>query len=259
LIEEHTMQFGAITGYVDLAQIVLYLFWLFFAGLIFYLVREGKREGFPMEADGLSKEVKGWFLPDPKIYKTVHGDVHMPDLKKGEPPYSASGTYASPGSPIDPKGDPLTAGVGAGAYANRADTPDMMADGHVKIVPLRVAKANGISHKDTDPRGLPVIGGDNKVAGTVRDLWLDQAEMMFRYLEVEVASVGGGRRVLLPIPFARIGSKDVRVNSIYSHQFGNVPQLRHPDQVTFLEEEKISAYYGAGTLYAHPSRSGPWI
>jgi photosynthetic reaction center H subunit len=254
------MQFGAITGYVDLAQIVLYMFWLFFAGLIYYLVREGHREGYPMESDGLSKDVIGWPVPKgTKVYKTSHGDMLVPDMKKGEPRYSASDTYASPGSPIEPKGDPLTAGVGAGAYANRADTPDLMADGHVKIVPLRVAKANGISHNDTDPRGLPVIGGDHKVAGTVRDVWLDQAEMLFRYLEVEVASVGGSRRVLLPIPFARIGSKDVRVNSIYSHQFGNVPALRNPDQVTFMEEEKISAYYGAGTLYAHPSRSEPLL
>ena len=33
-------------------------------------------------------------------------------------------------------------------------------------------------------------------------------------------------------------------------QFANVPQLRDPDQITLLEEEKISAYYGAGLLYA---------
>ena len=36
---------GAITQYVDVAQIVLYMFWAFFAGLIYYLVREGHREG----------------------------------------------------------------------------------------------------------------------------------------------------------------------------------------------------------------------
>ena len=46
------MQVGAITGSVDLAQIVLYLFWIFFAGIIFYLVLEGHREGYPMESEG---------------------------------------------------------------------------------------------------------------------------------------------------------------------------------------------------------------
>jgi len=38
-----------------------------------------------------------------------------------------------------------------------------------------------------------------------------------------------------------------------------VPMLKNPDQITLLEEERISAYYGAGTLYAEPSRSEPWI
>ena len=31
------------------------------------------------------------------------------------------------------------------------------------------------------------------------------------------------------------------------------------DQVTLLEEEKISAYYGAGTLYATPQRQEPLV
>ena len=39
------MEFGAITGYVDLAQLLLDAGWIFFAGLIYYLIREGHREG----------------------------------------------------------------------------------------------------------------------------------------------------------------------------------------------------------------------
>ena len=31
---------GAITQYIDVAQVVLYVFWVFFFGLIFYLRRE---------------------------------------------------------------------------------------------------------------------------------------------------------------------------------------------------------------------------
>ena len=34
---------GAITQYVDVAQLVLWAFWIFFAGLIYYLVRENHR------------------------------------------------------------------------------------------------------------------------------------------------------------------------------------------------------------------------
>ena len=33
------MQTGAITEYIDVAQLVLYAFWIFFAGLIYYLHR----------------------------------------------------------------------------------------------------------------------------------------------------------------------------------------------------------------------------
>ena len=42
---------GAITQSIDVAQLVLYLFWIFFAGLIYYLVRENHREGYPMKTE----------------------------------------------------------------------------------------------------------------------------------------------------------------------------------------------------------------
>ena len=57
---------GAITQYVDVAQIVLYLFWIFFAGLIYYLIRDGHREGYPMVSDG-DGWIEGWPpTPSPK-------------------------------------------------------------------------------------------------------------------------------------------------------------------------------------------------
>ena len=37
-----------------------------------------------------------------------------------------------------------------------------------------------------DPRGMFVIGADDRIGGTVRDLWVDRSEAIFRYLEVEV-------------------------------------------------------------------------
>ncbi len=45
------MPTGAITQYIDVAQLALYAFWIFFARLIFYLRREDKREGYPLESD----------------------------------------------------------------------------------------------------------------------------------------------------------------------------------------------------------------
>jgi len=253
------METGAITQYVDVAQLVLYLFWLFFAGLIYYLVRENHREGYPMESDSMgTATIKGWPIPEPKTFKLADGhEVTVPDLRRGEPQTSERSTGASPGSPIEPVGDPMLAGVGAGAWSNRADTPDMTAHGTVKIVPLRVATDYSISSNDPDPRGLPVIGADGEQGGTVCDIWLDESEMLFRYLEVQTSAANGSRRVLLPIPFARIRRDRVDVASIHARHFAQVPATRNPDQVTFLEEEKIAAFYGAGTLYADPSRSEP--
>ena len=39
---------GAITEYMDVAQIALYAFWILFFILVGYLHREGKREGWPL-------------------------------------------------------------------------------------------------------------------------------------------------------------------------------------------------------------------
>jgi photosynthetic reaction center H subunit len=117
-----------------------------------------------------------------------------------------------------------------------------------------VAADHGVSTRDTDPRGLTVYGADGEAAGQVTDLWIDRCEMMFRYVEVQVPA---GHRVLLPIAFARIRKDEVQVQALLGAQFGNVPRTRRDDQVTLLEEEKISAYYGAGTLYATPARQEP--
>ena len=68
-----------------------------------------------------------------------------------------------------------------------------------------------------------------------------------------------GPQVLLPINFARIRKGQVKVHAVLGHQLAAVPRTRHPDQVTSLEEEKVMAYYGAGTLYATPERSDPLL
>ena len=49
------MESGAITSYIDVAQVTLYAFWAFFAGLILYLRREDKREGYPLESERSSR------------------------------------------------------------------------------------------------------------------------------------------------------------------------------------------------------------
>ncbi len=254
------MQIGAITGYLDLAQIVLYMFWLFFAGIIFYLVIEGHREGYPMESEERpgSAAILGWPIPSPKTFKLANGkEVTVPELNRPEPPLATRRDGMSFGNPYIPTGDLMTSGVGAGAYAMRADVPDMDLHGQPIIRPLRVLTGFDVSKHDTDPRGLPVLGTDNQVAGKVVDMWVDTCEMMFRFIEIEVK--GSAQHVLLPVPFARIKKDSVKAHSIYAAQFANVPKLQNADQVTMLEEEKISAYYGAGTLYADPLRAEPLL
>ncbi len=246
------METGAITQYIDVAQIVLYLFWAFFAGLIYYLVRENHREGYPMDNGRLDPntgpKVTGWPVPEPKTYKLANGhEVQAPDFARVDGTYHAEPSHAWIGAPLEPVGDPLLAGVGPGAWAARADVPDVSANGHVKIVPLRLDADHGVARQDVDPRGLPVFGKDGLVAGQVKEMWVDRSEMMFRYMEVQLPDA---HTVLLPMPFCRIKKDGVRVGALLASQFVKVPTTRHADQVTLLEEEKISAYYGAGLLYA---------
>jgi photosynthetic reaction center H subunit len=253
------METGAITQYVDVAQLVLYAFWAFFAGLVYYLLRENHREGYPM-APGRENGPKtdGWpAVPKAKTYKLADGREFLsPDLNRADGAYSAQPSHGWIGAPLDPVGDPLLAGVGPGAWAARADHPDMTFEGEVKIVPLRTATDHGVALQDTDPRGLPVFGADHEQAGTVKDLWVDKSEMMFRYIEITLVS---GATVLMPMNFARIRKDGVQVHALLSGQFARVPTTRHPEQITLLEEEKIMAYYGAGTLYATADRMEPLL
>ena len=227
---------GAITGYIDVAQIVLYMFWAFFAGLVYYLQRESKREGFPLESDLPSGQVitsPGLVgMPRPKTFYPAHGEpVTVPNAKR-----SAQTLHARP-----------------------SHVPDLMVNGEPTIVPLRMAHGYGVAENDPDPRGMQVFGADGEVGGTVSDLWIDRAEMMFRFMELTVPAGNAWRQVLLPMNFARVSDGRVKVQSILAHQFAQVPGLRNGEVVTLLEEEKVMAYYGGGTLYATPDRQEPLV
>ena len=253
---------GNITAYIDVAQIALYAFWVFFAGLIYYLHQEDKREGYPLESDRSPNiKVQGWPpVPQPKAYKLRDGRTVMsPNFRGSNQPLGGEPSARHLGAPLEPIGDPMLAAVGPGSYADRADIADTTVEGDLRIVPLRSAHDFDVASNDPDPRGLPVIGADGLVGGTVRDLWVDRAEVLFRYLEVEVPVPDGSRRVLLPVNFTRIGNRQVKVRSILAHQFAQVPATRNPDAVTLLEEDKIMGYYGGGTLYATPDRQEPLL
>ena len=252
---------GAITGYIDVAQIVLYAFWIFFAGLIIYLRMEDKREGYPLESDRKGIKVVGW--PNPPSAKTYTmpfegGTRVAPRDGFTERDIAAEPVAGFPGAPLEPTGNPLVDGVGPAAWAvTRPETPDLTYKGEPKIVPMRVATDFSVAERDPDPRGKPVLGADGVQGGTVSDLWVDRAEPQIRYLEVD----SDGRRVMLPINYVRVAAdgSHVKVVSVLAAHFADAPGTADPDQVTLAEEDRICAYYAGGHLYALPQRAEPWL
>jgi photosynthetic reaction center H subunit len=256
------MNTGAITGYFDVAQIVLYVFWIFFAGLLIYLHREDKREGYPLESDrsGGRIKVQGFpSIPKPKTYLLHDGStVQSPRVERDDRTILAKPLGGYPGAPLVPTGNPMIDAVGPAAYALRATHPDTTNEGLPLLVPARLAKEYSPSDKSPDPRGMEVYGADRVLGGVVADLWIDRAEPQIRYLEVKT---NGGKHVLLPINFSKFNTtrRHVNVKSILGSQFATVPALSNPDQVTRREEDQIMAYYASGHLYATAARAEPLL
>jgi photosynthetic reaction center H subunit len=147
-------------------------------------------------------------------------------------------------------------GVGPAAYAARADTPDLTLEGEPKMVALR-ASAFEIEPRDPDPRGMKVIAADGRIAGVVSDVWVDRTDAMIRYFEVDAA----GRPVLLPVHFARMNAprREIHVTALYARHFAQVPVQRLSDRITMLEEDRITAFYAGGLLYADRRRAEPLL
>jgi len=154
-------------------------------------------------------------------------------------------TSVANGFPHAPAGDPMVDGVGPASWAPRRDMPELDGHGNVKIKPMRMTEAMSVS-AGTDPRGMPVIGKDDTIAGTVTDLWVDKPEQLVRYLEIELT--GGGKR-LAPITMVQIKPRYVWVKSISSGSFAKVPTTAKDDQITLLEEDKICGFYAGGLMY----------
>ncbi|MBK5910793.1 hypothetical protein CCR85_04705 [Rhodothalassium salexigens] len=320
------METGALTGYIDVAQVTLYVFWIFFAGLIFYLRREDRREGYPLEKDDGTPEDVGlvWF-PKPKEFTLPHGRGTATAGRKDQRKLPMEKVYAWEGSPFEATGDPMADGVGPASWAERDDHPDLTLEGTNKVVPLRADPDYYPCDGDDDPRGMTVFGADGKAVGTVGDLWIDKADLIARYLEVELAdqpkpapapapkptpaptpvataSEGAAKpegegqtaaaapkpapapapaptpklakkkTVMVPREFMRVKGPNtffnkliglpstqpgIYVSALNAEDFKNIPQIKGNDQITALEEEKITAYFGGGRLYSTKEHAGP--
>ena len=254
------MQVGAITGYIDVAQVTLYVFWVFFAGLIFYLRKEDKREGYPLVTEREGQLVHGFpVMPAPKTYLLAEGgSVSLPRSDRPEPTFDAQPLGGWPGAPMHPVGNPMLAGAGPAASALRNDVPDLMQEtSSNRIVPMRIAPDHSLDEESPDPRGKEAVGADGVVGGIVSDLWIDLAESMIRYVEVTLAA---GASVLIPSPLVRF-EKTGRavVESVLASQFADAPGIASPDQITLREEDRLQAYFGSGHLYATARRMEPLI
>ncbi|MBV9075913.1 MAG: photosynthetic reaction center subunit H [Methylobacteriaceae bacterium] len=256
---------GEITDYIDVAQVTLYGFFAFFAFLVFYLRREDKREGYPLLNDRSGLVMVQGFPAMPQAKRFVLQDGHEVYAPQTTHEPARTGLMASapwPGAPLMPTGNPLVDGVGPASWAAREDKPEFTWEGEPNIQPLSLVDGTSVDPNDRSPVGMEVIAADGKVAGMVREVWTDRAEPQIRYLEVETTPTnGGGRHVLVPMPFVRVDQRGgyVKVRALLASQFADVPPLKDPTTITKLEEDKIQGYFGGGNMYATPARSEPLL
>ena len=250
-------------GNFDLASAAIWSFWIFFAGLVYYLQTENMREGYPLQDDaGNPAPNQGPFpVPADKVYKLRdgRGEIAFPS---GQNPdrtdLALAQSSRAAGSPYIPTGDPMVDGVGPAAWAPRRDIPELDAHGHVKIKPMSALPDFKVS-AGTDPRGKAVVGGDGEVIGRVIDMWIDVPESLVRYMTVDLNPEGTGKTRLIPMNMSRIKGNRVVVRSLYAHNWDGVPVTKSAAEITMLEEEKITAYYAGGTLYASDARLAPQV
>lgn len=251
-------------GGLDVAELVFYLFFAFFLGLIIYLRREDRREGYPLEeeSNGRLLYAEGPLQTAPtKSFRLPHGLGTVTAPTKGREPVNVPNsqrTSVHPGNPIEPIGSGIGAGVGPGAYAQRADRPDLDFEGHARIVPISTAPGFTVSTRDPDPRGMKMAGADKMVAGTISDIWIDKADHLIRYLEVDLKD---GGKALVPMAMCVVnkGLNAVICDALMASQFAGAPLPKTAGQITLLEEEQIVGYFGSGYLYATADRQEPII
>lgn len=252
-----------LTQGIDVALLVFNAFVLFFICLVFYLRREDRREGYPLEdeASGRLDSVGGALhTASTKSFLLPHGHGSVTAPTKGREPVAiaARRTDRFPGAPYAPTGDPLTDGIGPAAWAERARRPDVDMDGHPRIIPL--SGATGFSVTD-DIGGWPVVGADDAVAGIVGDLWIDTADRLVRYIQIAGGGGVGIGPVLAPMMMAKLDKRRrrVKIDALLAAQFDGAPRIASADSITLYEEERVQAYFGGGYLYATPSRQEPYL
>jgi len=250
-------------GSLDVAELCFYAFVIFFIGLVYYLRREDRREGYPVEDEITGKVDSAWGLFTASTYKEFRlpfdrGIASTPTKGREPVDIAARRIARFGGAPYTPTGNPLADAVGPAAYAARAPWPDLDLEGRLRIVPMSTDDHFSIASRDPDVRGWPIFGADKRQAGTVTEIWIDRSDRVLRYYEVALAS---GRTVLAPVGFTTVRKRQRRidVDSISAEQFAGVPALGTAGQITRREEDQIMGYFGGGYLYGLPNRTEPLL
>lgn len=268
------MNAAYIVGTFDVAELAFLLFFGFFIALVFYLNKESRREGYPLEDEETGKIHPGsLFDTGKKSFQLPHGrGTYVPeDVARDDINVPGVQAFRSAGAPWVPTGNAMKDGMGPAAWANRSKYPDLTFDGRPRIVPIANSHELIVSPNDPQLIGWPVKAADGVVAGKVSDIWVDQAEHIIRYLEVETNS---GKKVLAPmmvavvhgnslidalLPIVEDKPKFVEIDAITAAQFDDVPTLETPGIITRYEEDRVQAYFGGGYMYATPERAEPWL
>jgi photosynthetic reaction center H subunit len=62
----------------------------------------------------------------------------------------------------------------------------------------------------------------------------------------------------VPMPMVSIEFNRVVVNALISDMFAGIPQHKSNDEVSLLEEDKISGFVAGGVMYGAEKRSNRW-
>lgn len=268
------MNHAYIVGTFDVAELAFLLFFGFFVALVFYLNRESRREGYPLEDEQTGKIHPGsLFDGDKKTFNLPNGrGTYTPeDVARDDINVPAVQAFNAAGAPWVPTGNAMKDGMGPAAWANRSKYPDLTFDGRPRIVPIAQSHELIVAPNDPQLIGWPVKAADGVVAGKVSDIWVDQAEHIIRYLEIETNS---GKKVLAPMMVAVVHGNSlidallpitsdkpeyVEIDAITAAQFDDVPTLETPGIISRYEEDRVQAYFGGGYMYATPERAEPWL
>lgn len=268
------MNAAYIVGTFDVAELAFLLFFGFFIALVFYLNKESRREGYPLEDEETGKIHPGsLFDTGKKSFQLPHGrGTYVPeDVARDDIDVPGVQAFRAAGAPWVPTGNAMKDGMGPAAWANRSNYPDLTFDGRPRIVPIANSHELIVSPNDPQLIGWPVKAADGVTVGKVSDIWVDQAEHIIRYLEVETNT---GKKVLAPmmvavvhgnslidalLPIVEDKPKYVEIEAITAAQFDDVPTLETPGIITRYEEDRVQAYFGGGYMYATPERAEPWL